>query len=74
MQHACALESGVIFAHSLTPFSGLMTISFLCIMISPYSFRQLLVKFLDTFLELLEPYILKDMLGSLPPEVTFVQS
>lgn len=23
----------------------------------------------DTFLELLEPYILKDMLGSLPPEV-----
>lgn len=26
---------------------------------------------LDTFLELLEPYILKDMLGSLPPEVIF---
>nr|GMC55470.1 vacuolar protein sorting-associated protein 8 homolog isoform X1 [Ipomoea batatas]GME11806.1 vacuolar protein sorting-associated protein 8 homolog isoform X1 [Ipomoea batatas]GME20252.1 vacuolar protein sorting-associated protein 8 homolog isoform X1 [Ipomoea batatas] len=23
----------------------------------------------DTFLELLEPYILKDMLGSLPPEI-----
>nr|GLL29510.1 vacuolar protein sorting-associated protein 8 homolog isoform X1 [Ipomoea trifida]GME03642.1 vacuolar protein sorting-associated protein 8 homolog isoform X1 [Ipomoea batatas] len=28
----------------------------------------------DTFLELLEPYILKDMLGSLPPEVVFVCS
>lgn len=25
--------------------------------------------FPETFLELLEPYILKDMLGSLPPEV-----
>lgn len=25
----------------------------------------------DTFLELLEPYILKDMLSSLPPEVLF---
>ncbi|XP_059658306.1 uncharacterized protein LOC132304565 isoform X2 [Cornus florida] len=27
------------------------------------------VKHKDTFLELLEPYILKDMLGSLPPEI-----
>ena len=37
-----------------------------------YSFGDLpfvSLHFPDTFLELLEPYILKDMLGSLPPEV-----
>ncbi|KAL6982167.1 hypothetical protein U1Q18_023780 [Sarracenia purpurea var. burkii] len=37
-------------------------------------FDEILAKFVavqhkDTFLELLEPYILKDMLGSLPPEI-----
>ena len=33
------------------------------------SFESLFFCILDTFLELLEPYILRDMLGSLPPEV-----
>lgn len=53
-----------------------MTINYLCLMRhynSPYLLWQLLLVCLDTFLELLEPYILRDMLGSLPPEVSFVK-
>lgn len=54
----------------------LMTINYFCLMRhynSPYLLWQLLLICLDTFLELLEPYILRDMLGSLPPEVSFVK-
>lgn len=36
-----------------------------------YSFSHLLFC-TDTFLELLEPYILNDKLGSLPPEVYLI--
>lgn len=54
----------------------LMTINSLCLM-RHYNFslfiETLLLVYLDTFLELLEPYILRDMLGSLPPEVSFVK-
>lgn len=53
-----------------------MTINSLCLM-RHYNFSlfigALLLVHLDTFLELLEPYILRDMLGSLPPEVSFVK-